>query len=111
MSPIPPCGSSSGQVVSHSGTVTPTRPARRVKSAPASASALRIASTVSAATVSPSSNRAHDMRLIEAAAAKSCNDHCSAARAIRDWVGVMVKLIVSIGGLRNPINTVTYRFT
>ena len=51
------------------------------------------------------------MRLIKAEAAKSCRDHCNAARAMRDCVGVMVKLIVSFRGLFNPVNAVTYRFT
>jgi len=79
----------------YSGTVTPMRPALCEKSAPASTSATRMASTEAEATALPVSNRAQVMRDTPDCSARSGRDHCSAARAMRDCVGVMVIRIVS----------------
>ena len=86
----------------HSGTVTPSRPARRVKSAPASINASLNFATDSSAIVSPSSNRAQVMRLTFAALAQSWSDHCSAARAMRDCVGVIGETISFNSRLTQP---------
>lgn len=57
--------------LAHSGTVTPMRPARREKSAPASSKASFIFVIDSSAMVSPSSNRAQVILLTAAAFAQS----------------------------------------
>lgn len=70
-------------------TVTPIRMPSRVNCTPASVSALLTLATDVSLTGSPNSKRASVARPTEAAEANSESDHCSAARAILDWMGLI----------------------
>ena len=86
----------------HAGTVTPTRPARRVKSAPASFSAFFIFSIDVGAIGWPDSKRAMVTRVSPLSRARSFACHPSPMRAILHCSGVMLILGISDEGLTQP---------